>query len=77
MNLQQLGLNGGPICSRFRKDASFLSLSLHQRAGLSCACVPAIMVSPLNAASGVNTGLPVGKPSAALTESVTRLAARH
>lgn len=52
---------------RCGKDAPLFSLSPHQRAGLSCACDLAIMVSPLNAASGGDTGLRVGEPSAALT----------
>lgn len=71
MNVQQLGLNGwDPICSLGgieKMPFFFLALSLHQRACLPCACDLAIMVSPLNAASGGDTGLPVGELSAALT----------
>lgn len=44
---------------------------------LSRACDLAIMMRPLNAASGGDTGLPAGEPSAARTSSVRGLAARQ
>lgn len=51
-----------------RKDALFFSpcLFIKGQACRACACDPVIMVSPLNVASGGDTGLPVGEQSAAL-----------